>query len=307
MWYVRPESYFPQCNLLCPNPDIAGSVGCFAVGNGVRSRMRKATQVMTKSNHVSVITPAYNAGDVIGQTIESLLAQTHADWEQIVIDDCSTDNTAEVVNAHSRKDPRIRLISLDRNRGAPAGPRNIGIAHARGPWVAFLDSDDLWHPRKLEYQLDVLQETGAQMCSTAMSDFSDSDDVTFDDPGQVPNVEITFAKQQWKGRIPTSSVILAKSLAEQYAFNEDLRYKAVEDYHCWLRVHAEIGHSIKIDYPFLRYRVISGQISGSKLYMLGRMFVVHREYPDGNLIKASLYTLTHALGALYFRFLQKSL
>lgn len=262
---------------------------------------------MTPPNLVSVITPAYNAGAVISQTIESLIAQSYENWEQIVVDDCSTDDTAEVVRKYSDRDPRIRLISLDSNRGAPAGPRNIGVKQAAGTWVAFLDSDDIWHPRKLEYQLKALQETSAQMCSTAMSDFSDPAEVTFEDPQAPQVIEITFASQRLKGRIPTSSVVLTKNLACQYPFNEDLRYKAVEDYHCWLRIHADIDRSIKIAYPFLRYRVVSGQISGSKFYMLGRMFVVHREYQNGNVMKALFYTMTHALGGLYFRYLQKTL
>ncbi|MNP69885.1 hypothetical protein D3C76_1660440 [compost metagenome] len=93
----------------------------------------------------------------------------------------------------------------------------------------------------------------------------------------------------------------------KFPFNEDIRYKAVEDYHCWLRILRSGVSHWKVQYPLLSYRRIVGQISGSKKYMLERMHMVHREFPNTSRLQAALYTLTHAAGGFYYRILRKGL
>ncbi|WP_232325200.1 glycosyltransferase family 2 protein [Microbulbifer agarilyticus] len=262
---------------------------------------------MVENGLVSIVTPSYNAGQLIGRTIDAVLQQTYSKWELIVIDDCSSDDTRDVVSAYASLDSRIRLVALEKNNGAPAAPRNIGVQQARGEWVAFLDADDIWHPMKLELQLAAMLRSQVRFSCTQMSDFSDESTLTFVDPGKVGVEVVSFSRQQVKGRIPTSSVIGCRNLFLDFPFNEDARYKAVEDYHCWLRIHETVGDSIKLAYPLLSYRKVPGQISGSKTYMLERMFMVHREYPGTGRARAILFTLTHALGAIYFRILKKGL
>jgi glycosyltransferase involved in cell wall biosynthesis len=104
---------------------------------------------------VSVIIPTYNRAQVVSQPIQSVLAQTFRDFEVIVVDDGSNDNTESVVKAFC--DPRVRYIRHEKNRGGSAA-RNTGIKAARGAYIAFLDSDDEWLPEKLQSQLDILQE-----------------------------------------------------------------------------------------------------------------------------------------------------
>ena len=99
---------------------------------------------------VSIIMPLYNAADFVKETIESVLAQTYPNWELLITDDCSTDNSVEVVRSFD--DPRIKLFHNEKNSGA-ATTRNTSIAKASGRWVAFLDSDDLWDKEKLEKHL----------------------------------------------------------------------------------------------------------------------------------------------------------
>jgi len=99
---------------------------------------------------VSIITPTYNCGRFIAETIDSVLAQTYQNWEMLIVDDCSTDNTKEVVEHYH--DPRIKYHCLDKNSGA-AVARNTALRMSKGRWIAFLDSDDLWKPEKLERQL----------------------------------------------------------------------------------------------------------------------------------------------------------
>lgn len=104
---------------------------------------------------VSVVIPAFNRGKTISYCLNSVLAQTYENIEVVVVDDCSTDNTVEVVNGYS--DPRVRCIVLEKNSGAQAA-RNRGIKEATGDWIAFQDSDDEWKPRKLEKQVEALAE-----------------------------------------------------------------------------------------------------------------------------------------------------
>ncbi|MET3053306.1 glycosyltransferase family 2 protein [Pseudomonas alkylphenolica] len=256
---------------------------------------------------VSIITPSYNAEKLIGRTIQSVLDQTFGNWEMVIVDDCSKDTTRSVVAAYAEKDSRIRLVALEKNNGAPAAPRNIGVQHALGSWIAFLDADDIWHPRKLELQLTAMQSKQARFSCTQMVDFIDDTALSFDSVEQVPLQFVDFSLQQLKGRIPTSSVVLEKQLMLEHPFNVDIRYKAVEDYHCWLRILATQTQCLKLKAPLLHYRRIVGQISGSKRYMLERMFMLHREFPGGSLFKAVMFTATHALGGFYYRILRKGL
>lgn len=106
---------------------------------------------------VSIITPTYNCGRFIAETIQSVLAQTYTDWEMIIVDDCSTDDTASVVNEYASKDKRIKYLCNEHNSGA-ALTRNYALREAQGRWIAFLDSDDLWLPQKLERQIAFMQQ-----------------------------------------------------------------------------------------------------------------------------------------------------
>ena len=108
------------------------------------------------SNLVSIIMPSYNTGKYIEASIESVLQQTHSDWELIIVDDCSTDNTDEIVGRYLA-DKRIRYLKNEQNSGA-AVSRNRALREAKGKWIAFLDSDDVWHPQKLEKQIAFMTE-----------------------------------------------------------------------------------------------------------------------------------------------------
>ncbi|MDO4334381.1 MAG: glycosyltransferase family 2 protein [Bacteroidales bacterium] len=106
---------------------------------------------------VSIVTPTWNCGRFIAETIESVLNQTYQNWEMLIVDDCSTDNTKEVVAKYN--DPRIKYHCLEKNSGA-AVARNTALRMAKGRWIAFLDSDDLWKPEKLERQLKFMVDNG---------------------------------------------------------------------------------------------------------------------------------------------------
>ena len=254
---------------------------------------------------VSVVVPTFNSQETIVATLQSVAQQTFDQWEAIVVDDCSQDSTRDIVAALSERDPRIRLLALQKNHGCPAAPRNYGVRAARGEWIALLDSDDVWHPQKLEFQLRKLRQVDAEFSSTEMVDFADDSEITFDMVDEISTQEISYRREKLRNAIPTSSVLAKKTLLERYPFNEDIRYKAVEDYDCWLRMHADMGSSIKLRYPFLFYRRSSQQISRSKITMLKRVFMVHREHPGTSSAGALVLTVTHALGAIYSRYIRK--
>lgn len=114
---------------------------------------------MVNDNQVSIITPTYNCGKFIAETIESVKIQTYQDWEMIIVDDCSSDNTKEIVEQYQKNDSRIHYHCLEKNSGA-AVARNTALKLAKGKWIAFLDSDDLWKPEKLERQIRFMQDNG---------------------------------------------------------------------------------------------------------------------------------------------------
>ena len=119
---------------------------------------------------VSIITPSYNTGKFIGETIESVLKQTYTNWEMLIVDDCSSDNTDDVVAQY--KDPRIKYFKNKKNSGA-AVTRNRAIREAKGRWIAFLDSDDLWKPEKLEKQIVFMEKNNYHFSCTGRTQISE--------------------------------------------------------------------------------------------------------------------------------------
>ena len=121
---------------------------------------------------VSIITPAWACAAFIGETIKSIQAQTYTNWELLIQDDCSTDNTIAVVSPYMETDSRIKYECNSKNSGA-AITRNNALRRAKGRWIAFLDSDDLWAPEKLEKQLIFMLENGYHFSYTAYQEIDD--------------------------------------------------------------------------------------------------------------------------------------
>lgn len=118
---------------------------------------------MNQNNLVSIITPSYNCAQFVAASIRSAQAQTYQNWEMLLADDCSTDDTETIVKAFN--DPRIRFFKNTKNSGA-AVSRNQALREAKGRWIAFLDSDDLWEPQKLEKQVRFMEENGYKFSYT---------------------------------------------------------------------------------------------------------------------------------------------
>lgn len=265
-------------------------------------------EVIVRMNcQVSIVMPAYNAQQYILKSIDSIRHQTFKNWELIVVDDHSTDNTADLVGAIANEDPRVSLVRLRKNFGGPAGPRNYGVSKAASEIIAFCDSDDLWHPQKLEKQLSLYSGEGNFFCASKIKNFSEDESVKYEKVNEIEVEEVSFVIQSLKSRIPASSVILSKTLLLEHKFNEDVTYKAVEDYHCWLRILDSGVVCRKVLNPLVQYRVCDGQISASKISMLKKVFMVHRNYPGRSMFMAFVYTCSHALGGIYARWLKREM
>lgn len=262
---------------------------------------------MYSTPHISIVMPVYNSEKLIKSTVQSVINQTFEDWELIIVDDHSTDATCDIVNELIAQESRIRLLKLSRNYGGPARPRNKGVKAAQGIWVSFLDSDDIWHPKKLEMQLEVTENLKANFSSTKMKDFTFEEEIVFDNIENLSVNYISFYNLRVKDRVPTSSVMAHKTLLMEFPFNEDPKYKAVEDYDCWLHIHKKISESPKLNFPFLNYRRVEGQISGSKMYMLKGVFMVHRAFPASTFLSSVLFTATHVILGIYYRLILKEL
>ena len=201
---------------------------------------------------VSIIMPSYNTADYIGETIESVLAQTYLNWELIIVDDCSTDNTDSVVAKFA--DARIRYLKNECNSGA-AIARNRALREAKGRWIAFLDSDDLWHPEKLERQVAFMQQNDYYFSYTNYSEI--------DEKSQPLGVLVTGPKHITKSGMyaycwPGCLTVMYDASAVGLIQIADI--KKNNDYAMWLQVASKVDCYL-LDAELGQYRKRSGSIS----------------------------------------------
>lgn len=125
---------------------------------------------------VSIIMPSYNSSEYIARSIDSIINQSYTNWELLITDDCSTDNTCEIVERYVATDSRIRLFVLDENKGAGVA-RNNSIKESKGQFIAFCDSDDRWKPEKLEIQLNFMNKRKVEVCYSSYLRCDENDEI----------------------------------------------------------------------------------------------------------------------------------
>ncbi len=261
------------------------------------------------SKLVSIITPNYNSEESISETIDSVINQSYELWELIVVDDCSTDGSIKIVEEYAQRDSRITIIKLEKNNGRPAVPRNVGLRNAKGEYAAFLDSDDIWHPQKLELQIGLMEKYSIPFTCTRMVEFRSINEVSTlmscrYDKSSLTTQRIFHNVLLRKHAIANSSVVVKKELLPDPAFIEDPRYKAVEDYHCWLKVHEQIEYSIKIMHDLLFYKLTENSLSKSKLEMFKKNNMIYSEY-DFNGKKLGAKKYLYLLSYIYFSIINR--
>lgn len=226
---------------------------------------------------VSVIMPAYNAGKHIAESIRSALAQTYGDWELIVVDDGSTDATADIARGFAAADDRVKYIFQE--NGGQASARNAGLRIARGDLVAFLDADDLWSREKLELQVTRMSATGVDLVFSDGYIFSDDDPASEVDefaivPGRTAGAEM-FKLLYAFNRIATLSVLVRKSSLEAVRmFDEERRYQNCEDYDLWLRLAKSGATFFGMPEKLVRYRRHTGATTHNASKLLKPMLAV---------------------------------
>ena len=208
---------------------------------------------------VSIIMAAYNAEKTIELAIESVLNQTYSNFELLVINDCSKDGTAKLVEAFSAKDNRVRLISNEKNSGV-SYTRKHGLEEANGSWIAILDSDDAWTPEKLEKQIELQRRTNADLLFTG-SAFMDSEGHPIDWYLHAP-AEVTYRQLLKQNVLSNSSALVRKELySRYYAIGDDMH----EDFAIWLSILKDGKKAYGVDEPLLIYRIAKSSKSGNKV------------------------------------------
>lgn len=244
---------------------------------------------------VSIVMPAYDAAATVGASIESVQAQGFGDWELIVTDDNSGDDTAAVVQGYAARDPRVRLIRHAENRRAH-GARNSSIAAARGRYLAFLDSDDLWMPDKLERSLAFMRERGVDFSYTGFRRFRDDPD----EPGR--EVVVPASTGYWgllaDNVIATSTVVIDRKAWPRVVMPENY----YDDFTCWLSMLRGGGRAHGLQETLMKYRVSGGSLSGNKMKSATKVWSVFRSSEKLSLpVSGGLFALYAVNGLLKHR------
>ena len=242
---------------------------------------------------VSIITPAYKAEHVIGHTIASVQAQTHGNWEMLIAEDCGPDRTRAVVRELAQTDARIRLIEPEAN-GGPAAARNHALAQAQGRWIAFLDSDDLWMPKKLERQLAFhAGHSDAVLSFTGFRRICDDGTRT----GAYIAAPRTLTYRQLLGNtaIATSSVLVDRERSGDFT----MRDTYYDDFACWLALLKRGGIAVGLDQDLMRYRVMEASVSRDKRKSAREVWRAYREIERLGPLASAWYFSQYAARALH--------
>lgn len=233
---------------------------------------------------VSIITPCYNSADFIAHTINSVIDQSYKNWELIVVDDQSKDDTCNIVEEFVKQDTRIRLIRLEKNGGV-ADARNIGLSAVKGKYIAFLDSDDVWLKNKLTRQVIYMEEKNLPMSFCAYNRINEE--------GKIISKLIEVPDSvNYKQLLSHNVIIFSTSLTLASAIG-DLKFKKLghEDWIFWLDLFKKCGQGYGINEPLALYRIRNNSVSSNKLKVIGFTWKILRESEKLGLIE-SIYHFT---------------
>lgn len=232
---------------------------------------------------VSVIMPSYNSEQFLVETIDSVINQTFKEWELIIIDDFSPDNSNKIIGEYMEQSEKIKLISLKSNSG-PAIARNRGIQEAKGRYIAFLDSDDLWHPDKLTKQISFMQELDIALSYTSyyrIKETSGKIIYQFYVPEKVDYSELL--KQNIIGCL--TAIYDTKKIGKVYMPDIDKR----QDFGLWLNILKKVPYAYGMIEPLASYRVRTSSVSSNKILASKYNWKLYREVEKLPLYKAIYY------------------
>lgn len=241
---------------------------------------------------ISIITPAYNAEKFIGSTIESVLSQTYTNWEMLIVDDCSSDGTVKVVEEYCNTDARIKLIKHSENQGVAAA-RNTALANANGEYIAFLDSDDMWSPQKLDRQYRFMEDNGYVLTYTAYQKY----DSEANKKGKVISVPKKMTRNAifYNTAIACLTVMVNKTQVGDFAMP---LLKHSEDQCTWQDILSRGYSAYGLNENLALYRVSSGSLTSNKSRAAKSQWKVYRNYYGFSVLKSGVFFFSYAVHAV---------
>ena len=244
---------------------------------------------------VSIIMPSYNTAKFISETIDSVLTQTYTNWELIIVDDCSTDNTDEVVKSFL-SDDRIKYIKNEKNSGA-AFSRNRALCEAKGKWIAFLDSDDLWLPEKLEKQIEFMEKNDYH--------FSYTNYIEIDEESKTNGKRVTGPKKITKYGMYNycwMGCLTVMYDAETIGLIQIADIKKNNDYAMWLKV-CKKADCYLLDEVLAKYRKRSGSISNHGYTKLIKWhYKLYREAEKRDVVTSAVLMIRNLFWGVWKKF-----
>lgn len=236
--------------------------------------------------------PMYNSERFLRASIESVISQTYRNWELLVIDDFSTDNSYQIAKEYAVKDSRIRVIRNTVKKGMPSAPRNIGVQAARGRFIAFLDSDDLWFPQKLEQQLALFKDNRTAI---VYSNYE-----KMDEKGLRSNRIVTAP-----AHVTYRTLLFGNIIGNLTGIYDSKKVGKVpikdihhEDYVMWLQILKQGYIAKNTDTTLAAYRVSSSSVSADKLIAIKWQWNIYRNIEHLSLLRSALYFSSYAIKAL---------
>ena len=243
---------------------------------------------------ISIITPCYNSAGFITATINSVLEQSYKNWELILIDDCSKDETCTLIEGFTDKNSNIKLIKLA-NNGGVSNARNIGLAAANGKYIAFLDSDDIWLQEKLTKQVTYMEEQSLPMTFCAYN--------RIDEAGAIISRKIEVPNSVNYRQLLSHNVIIFSTSLTLKSVIADTKFKKVghEDWIFWLDIFKKPFSGFGINEPLVQYRIRQGSVSSNKLKVIGFTWKIYRESEKLGFFEAAYHFVKYAFATVWKR------
>lgn len=246
---------------------------------------------------VSIITPCYNSASTIATTIQSVINQTYKDWELLIIDDCSQDNSVDIIRKFAATDSRIKYLKTDIPSGGPALPRNLGIHAAQGRFIAFLDSDDIWLPNKLSIQLPLFAKDNVAIVYSDYQKINEKGKLI----GRIikSSATHTYKTLLYGNEMGCLTVMYdAKKIGKKY-----FKFIGHEDYNLWLDILKKGFTAQNAKECLAMYRVRTNSVSSNKVKVVSWIWHIYRE-EQGLSVFFSLYYMFFDLLKSFIKYLK---
>ncbi len=247
---------------------------------------------------VSIITPAYNAAPYLAETIRSVQNQTFFDWEMIIVDDCSKDNTLSIARSLSETDDRIKVYQNSKNSGV-AATRNFALEKANGKYIAFLDSDDLWLPEKLEKQIDFMDSNQYVLTYTNYQKFDTNTGQRYKKIIRAPKV-MTAKKIFGNTSIGCLTVMVNREMSGQFQMP---LLNHMEDNITWQKILSKGYKGYRLDIVLSLYREGNQSLTSGKKKAAKQQWDIYRNYYGFSVPRSAFYFSKYAFHAVKKHFI----